>query len=491
MSRSQRLFREFRRHAVLASAHTGLALAAVALALLTGGCSMMQSTLPDLDAGAEKLGCTSNAGSYYLPKTMLRLGIIKRTIDANPSAVPPTEAGASFELSYLVALRRSDSTKPYCLDYLKSITSDDNINIVKYSSRLSLVRESSGAFDLDKSLAKLPSPYGSSALDKKRILTIDTFNAQVDSNLLRYVSTDALDQSSYIAKALIKTLFLGVAGASSGVKSAGLAAAEGKEQRVAEMDFDPFDPFRTAVINDAIKDFGFCILIEGGTLDPEHGSIQHYCDAPMKAVTLQPDFNARLEAARSHTEVKDVRGILYRPRIPYRVMLFLKQDLGKPRGWTLRKSEVLAMENIAPVIAIQVDRTFFAQRKTALVFDQGTLTNICIYKGSELQKFVEVPLEIVKGVVALPTQIIQLRLINTNNETQLVKMHDAVLRRQGDVSAKLGELSRQVKDPRKQADTKDIFLFNERQAESVAEANAFYKTNYVDNCPPAIIAVKP
>jgi hypothetical protein len=37
---------------------------------------------------------------------------------------------------------------------------------------------------------------------------------------------------------------------------------------------------------------------------------------------------------------------------------------------------------------------------------------------------------VVKSVVALPTTILQLRLVNTNNETELVKAHDAILRKQ-------------------------------------------------------------
>jgi hypothetical protein len=263
-----------------------------------------------------------------------------------------------------------------------------------------------------------------------RITSLELANAQFDPNLLRYVMSDAVDQSAYIAETLIKSIFLGVAGASATVRGAGLAEPTSGLQRVAELDFDPFDPVQSAVVNESLKDFGFCIVVAGATFDPSLATVQQYCDKPMWWVQKQPVFNRKLETARSHNDVKEVRGILYRPRMPYRVLLFIKSDLGKAGGWKLRKAEIVAMENISPVISVGVDRTFFAQRKTALVFDQGTLTNVCIYKGAELVKFAEIPLEVVKSVVALPTTILQLRLVNTNNETELVKAHDAILRKQ-------------------------------------------------------------
>ncbi len=450
-----------------------------ALALLVAGCGMMESTLSDLDVGSGKVTCHSNAGSYFLPKTMFRLGVIKRTTGAEG------DERSWYELNYLVAIRRSDGTKPYCLDYLGSITSDDTINVVKYSNRLLAGVDK---LDFDKPIPELSSPFGSPAIDKARlqvagdhVRTLANINAQLDSNLLRYVSSDSVDQSAYIAKALIRTLFLGVASAGAGVKAAGLSGLDGdKVQRVAELDFDPFDPVRTAVVNDALKDFGFCILIQGGTLDPEHGSIQHYCDKPLRAVQQQQAFNARLADARQHNDVMVTRGILYRPRLPYRVLLFLKSDLAKPQGWVLRKSEVIPMENIAPIVSVGVDRTYFAQRKTTLVFDQGSLTHVCIYKGSELAKFAEIPLEIVKSVVLLPTQIVQLRIINTDNETRLVKARNAALNRQADVLEQLQNDGKTATAKPGAAILGSALI----QALPVADDDEFYKANFKDQCPP-------
>jgi hypothetical protein len=449
-------------------------------ALAAAGCAMMQSS--SLEIGPGLPACSSNAGSYFLPKTMFRLGVDQRTTGSGDTK------RSNFELAYLVAFRRSDGTKPYCLDYLASVTSKDEINVVKYSPRLVVqpanATEAQMLAAAKQRLIALGMP--SDALSDAR--SLPELNAEFDSNLLRYVASDAVDQSAYIVQALTTAIFTGVAGVGAAPRAAGLAKPEeGKPLRVAEHDFDPFDPLQSAIINQSLRDFGFCIVVAGVTFDPSLMTVQQYCDDPMRRSRLQPAFNRKLEAARAHNDVKDVRGILYRPRVPYRVHVFLKADLSRPGGWTLRKSEVIAMENIAPIIAVGVDRAFFAQRKTALVFDQGSLSNVCIYKTSELQKFAEIPLEVVKSVVALPTTIVQLRIINTNNETALIKAHDAILRNQETALQTLATIRADTTTPVKihpmlglsATELGDVDVL----AQTSASAQFYAKSNFAAVCP--------
>ncbi len=436
---------------------------------IIAGCAMMSSSLTDLDAQTGQVACHTNAGAYFLPKTMFRVGIIKHIIESGE------DDQTYYKLSHLTAIRRSDGTKPYCLDYLGNITSDDEINVVKYTDRLAV--RNNEVVDLPKTKEKLLAHLPQALRD--RATTLAAIKSELDPNLLRYVASDALDQSSYILKALTKALFLGIAGAGATTKSSALAALDerSKIQRVIELDYDPFDSVRTAMVNDALKEFGFCIVVETGTFDPAVTTVQEYCDKPKQFIRRHHEFDKKLKTARFHNDVKSVRGILYRPRIPYKVFLFLKSD-GK---WKLRKSETIAMENIAPIVSVGIDRTFFAQRKTALVFDQGMLTNVCIFKTSELQKFAEVPLEIVKGVISLPTTIIQLRIINTNNDAQLVKAHEAVLRKQENVLQELEDIRKGVKKP-----GKDILGFDETPETDVdaATTESFFKTSGFDStCP--------
>jgi len=219
------------------------ALALGCAALLAAGCAMTQSTLTDVTAGRHDVACRSNAGSYFLPKTIFRVGLTKRT-----TAGGTANERSYFELSYLAAIRRSDGTKPYCLDYLANVSSDDEINVVKYTGRLAV---GTG----DQRLAAAKKELGLREIDDKvlldRITSLELANAQFDPNLLRYVMSDAVDQSAYIAETLIKSIFLGVAGASATVRGAGLAEPTSGLQRVAELDFDPFDPVQSAVVNES------------------------------------------------------------------------------------------------------------------------------------------------------------------------------------------------------------------------------------------------
>ena len=63
------------------------------------------------------------------------------------------------------------------------------------------------------------------------------------------------------------------------------------------------------------------------------------------------------------------------------------------------------------------------ERRTALIFDEGTLTGFCVSKGSEGAGLVEIPVEIIRSVVALPTQILQVRINHANSQSELNRIH--------------------------------------------------------------------
>lgn len=65
------------------------------------------------------------------------------------------------------------------------------------------------------------------------------------------------------------------------------------------------------------------------------------------------------------------------------------------------------MENIMPIVSVGIDRAMFATRPISLVFDDGTLQTVCISKGSEVAGFIDIPLDIVYGMIALPSQTLQ------------------------------------------------------------------------------------
>jgi hypothetical protein len=343
------------------------------LGLLAGGCSMAGSSAIDL---TKTVGCESSVGAYYLSKTYL-------TVEVH-SVTDPTTAKEAFSLQGGIgAVPRPDPKAPYCLDYLGSITSDD------------------------------------------------TFNVQKNNNLLAKITSVADDQSAVIAEKAIKAIFVGLSGNPEFdrlMKQASRAYGGrlGGALRF-RADFDPFDRAELARVNNGMKDFGFCLVFKEQTF-PHHASIDEYCENPMGPSAHEP-WHASVRRGRPPAARPVVKreapppytqGIFYRPRLPYSLLLFTKENLRIPGGWQLRGSDTLMLENEAPVFSVGIDRAFFTKRETRLIFSDGQLQDVTIDKGSELAGFVGIPLQIAQSIVALPTNIIQVRINQTNSRNQLI-----------------------------------------------------------------------
>lgn len=360
----------------------------IALCLCLGllaGCSMAQSSLMENKSG---LGCHSTSASYALSKTFVSVEI--------GGAV--TSKGPNYYLKKVALERRADKGKRYCLDYLSSPTSDE-------------------AFTVQKN----------------------------DRGLLERVVANSKDQSGAIAKKFASAVFTMLSqnpNFDPTLTAAGRSIGDDLPVELPtpfKAEFDPFNVAQTAVVNDSMRKFGFCILVEesGQTVsDPNR-----YCDRPMGGVSLEQTMADAYVAENERPDIKDTRAILYRPRVPYVMYLFAKDNLLVPGGWRLRASEAVHMENKSPVLGVGIDRAFFTQRKTILQFDEGVLRDIEIDKKSELAAFVEVPLFIAQGVAALPANIIQVRINNTNNNTLLINAQQQLIVAEREYRKTLKELT--------------------------------------------------
>jgi hypothetical protein len=381
----------------------------LALAVALAACSMVSSGLLDEDPH-KPLACRSQAGAYYLSKTFLEISIVEDIEAGRAAGVPVYRIQAVSDVNKdnqsgggLKPVIHPDSRHPFCLDYLAMPTSNDTVLIQK------------------------------------------------NQQLLERITTNADDQSAKIAENIIKTLFAGLsnnADFNQTLRSGGAALGTGSIVPRFNGEFDPFDKVETAKLNHALKDFGFCILVQydGAPVDPAGHDVQHYCDEPLSyfhAKTARPrgarnaneysdDVHAYLEAPDRHQRTHDgprpyTDGIFYRPRLPHSVFLFTKKNPKAREGWRLVGSETALFENRSPVVRVAVDRTFFALRKTTLYFDQGVLRDIEIKKDSELAGFVAIPLQIAQSVAALPANIIQVKIKQTNKYNELIKARSELI----------------------------------------------------------------
>ena len=356
--------------------------------------------------------CHNSAGFYYLPKSQILVEVKKgaKLKDGTTSEV----AGSSTQVWHEVAVSRTRIADPsfgYCLDYLGRINYDDVVSVKKYQNQ----------------------------------------------PILGVIIGDSLDKSRQIFETLVQTVFTAISGnPDPGFSTSTVTRSYMTDVKqvvtVFKGEFDPFDPERSAIINESLRKFGFCLILENHTFDINHADIDNYCDAPhvVHAQTHKrafeyaykaPERGGPLVHVSGHPAPRMERGIFYRPRAPYQYYVFVKSNMQARGGWRLRASKVIEMENISPVLSVGLLRAAFTQRKTALIFDEGMLRDVCIFKKSELQQAVQIPLFVVQSVVALPANVFQVRIDQTNGMADLINAQDELVKTQSVYLAKLNNLT--------------------------------------------------
>jgi hypothetical protein len=99
----------------------------------------------------------------------------------------------------------------------------------------------------------------------------------------------------------------------------------------------------------------------------------------------------------------DQRGIYYRPLLPYELSFSFKD-------FDLYKNETVSLPNEAPIMAIDITRAPFIKKAMVLNFSNGILTQIKVDKPSEVLAALDIPLDILKAVVSVPTEIIKFKI---------------------------------------------------------------------------------
>jgi hypothetical protein len=417
---------------MIASIRPAFVLAALT-GLLATACSMADSTLlePTKD---DTVACRTSGGAYSLSKSYISFEVHKSFSGPTPSddlhrLYPyllklPAPVVTGTEAEKKAALERA-ATDPTAEPYL--------------SNR-------SGVAVVVK-----PDPETTYCVDYRRSITSDdTYQVTLKNHLLEKIATVADDKSKEILQNLVQALFVGLSGDSDfpGFRS-------GRPSLGGELVFtgtvDPFDHTEVNRINHAINRFGFCMFLENEPIDPAHDNVDAYCEAPLKwrpradwvpKLHHVGHYHGHSSPSRTSTgpietagqEIappKYSRGIFYRPRLPYTYYLYVKENLmlrGVRGAWKMRGATTVMLENAAPVFTVGVDRTFFAKRSTTLVFDQGVLKDVTIEKGSELVNFVTIPLQVARSIAALPSAIIKVNVDQNNNRTQLIEAQDKLIK---------------------------------------------------------------
>jgi hypothetical protein len=113
----------------------------------------------------------------------------------------------------------------------------------------------------------------------------------------------------------------------------------------------------------------------------------------------------------------DQKGIYYRPLLPYELSV-------RHKDFSIYKNETISLPNEAPILAIDLTRAPFITKTMTLNFKNGILTQMIVGKPSEVLNALEIPLDIVKSIVALPTELIQFKMTYSSENR---KLYDALL----------------------------------------------------------------
>lgn len=352
------------------------AVAAVGLVLVALGsaaCNVARSDLVSMGPTYEPAGvaCSSTLGSYALPMAQLRVRVVQT--DNGP---PELEAPVAGTDSPIEVVRRPDPNLTFCLDHLNSVLSKDTITVRKTEQ------------GKDKG-----SPY------------------------LFAVLVNATDQTSVILQALARTALVFVSG------SHGFRGATGVKKILADLEFDPLDHVQTTRVNRALRQHGFCVVLDDYTA--ASGEIDRYCNAP--------DDRRPTELMLRYREAQNTRvdphgaGLFYRPRQSFSATVYQRKDPRGRGGWNIAARKIVQLENLSPVLSLDITRAAFAGKQVNFAFDSGVLTVACVSKASEVLGALDVPLAISRSLVELPTTIIQVQIDQTKKSAALVQAETQLL----------------------------------------------------------------
>jgi hypothetical protein len=258
---------------------------------------------------------------------------------------------------------------------------------------------------------------------------------------------NATDQTVFIVRALLRALFIGLTG---DVDFAPRSARFAADEIVADLEFDPVNQREAAMVNARLTKLGFCLVLETFMFDPAVG-VQSYCSAPLRhGYDPTPIFKA-YQAYETAPVEPHHPGILYRPRYPYRLAVYRKRDPGGGGKWLLTQTTTVHLENVSPVLSLGITRAAFTGKAVNFLFQDGALTTACISKGSEIESFVQIPLDVAKSIMAVPASLATIQLGRLENEKLLVQRQEQLFLVQKAYLAKLagGQATRPTGTPDK------------------------------------------
>ena len=227
-----------------------------------------------------------------------------------------------------------------------------------------------------------------------RCLSDDSYRIEVTNGLLSTISSTNADKSGEVlidlAKVAIESFKL-----AAGVPVSAQRLGAGPDYPK-EIEFT-FDPSSTCECERARRHFGKWFELKVDRPKPEFGAW-----AELKEATNGQRFD----------------GFFYRSVLPYQISLSNRTERSSV-------SKNLLLPNGAPILSWSPRRAALVQCVNHVTLENGTLKEVYVEKPSTALATVKVPLTILQAVVALPTDLIQLKLNYSSTNESLLKSQQA------------------------------------------------------------------
>lgn len=140
--------------------------------------------------------------------------------------------------------------------------------------------------------------------------------------------------------------------------------------------------------------------------------------------------SSKVKTADADTE-NSHNGVFYKPLLPYKlsfdhsIPVTVASTTNEGRKTTEAVKYVnhynliVYLPNEAPTVAVDVERAFFVKKVTKLSFADGVLETVQVAKPSELLASAHIPLDIVKSITSIPSEIVQLKIDYSSKNEKL------------------------------------------------------------------------
>lgn len=148
---------------------------------------------------------------------------------------------------------------------------------------------------------------------------------------------------------------------------------------------------------------------------------------PSPKPKTEPEANSNSPATAGAKS--DINGLAYRRQIPYTINLLKKVSSANVNKFSLKSTNVL-LPNDAPISVLPLEAGMFVNTEYKTEFKNGMLTKVDATRPSEAAGFVSIPLNIVKRILALPTELLQLKIDYSSKDADLLKSQKNVIEAQ-------------------------------------------------------------